>query len=242
MLCVAVGPRVTEEIHQAQSRDRHHVEIFRYPGSSSPKGNESDREIAPSSPMDRDEEHKDTRKPGVRTPRDGLSLQDSRGRHGSSWGMKAGYTSVESLGRYPAEDAQDTRITRNADASVDVVTSRVTLHVLDSLGRLHPILLPHGQLKGVAKILWRGQSAFNDIKLFSLQSVSYANIRKKPDTIYKLHASLEYERRIDFGLKWRVIAKFLADHRDYYFSSCGFHLFETGKSSLPLDIYEHFTA
>jgi len=54
MLCVAVGPRVTEEIHQAQSRDRHRVEIFRYPGSSSPKGNGSDREIAPSSPMDRD--------------------------------------------------------------------------------------------------------------------------------------------------------------------------------------------
>lgn len=51
---IALGPRVTEEIHQAQSRDCHPVEIFRYPGSSSPKGSGSDREIAPSSPMDRD--------------------------------------------------------------------------------------------------------------------------------------------------------------------------------------------
>jgi len=46
-----------------------------------------------------------------------------------------------------------------------------------------------------------------------LRPKAYANIRKKSDTIYKLHASLEYERRIDFGLKWRVIAKFLGSPR-----------------------------
>jgi len=34
-----MGQRETEEeIHQAQSRDRRPVEIFQYPGSSSPKG------------------------------------------------------------------------------------------------------------------------------------------------------------------------------------------------------------
>lgn len=48
-----LGSRETEEIHQAQSRDRRPVEIFRHPGSS-PKGSGSDREIAPSSPMDRE--------------------------------------------------------------------------------------------------------------------------------------------------------------------------------------------
>lgn len=68
---------------------------------------------------------------GCDSPRDGLSLQDS---HGSPWQFlgRGGGPRICRISRdvYPAggSTAQDTHITRKADAYVDVVTARVTTY------------------------------------------------------------------------------------------------------------------